>query len=70
VWAHWKLAEQQPDKVFFDTRTDRFWSQAEGFALVRLVDLLEVPDWRRRLLPPEMVSPLTLLDEALASPVK
>jgi hypothetical protein len=43
----------------------KWWSQEEGLALFLLLDRF-VPDWRTRVLPPELASPVALLEQAVA----
>jgi hypothetical protein len=42
----------------------KFWSQEEGLALFLVLDRI-VPDWRARVFPPELASPVDLLERAL-----
>jgi hypothetical protein len=69
VWAAYKLS--QADSAFDigieDPTTDRrrnTWSQDQGFALFLLIEEL-VPNWRKRVLGPEVASPFRLLEEAV-----
>lgn len=69
VWAAFKLSQID---VAFDIgieapgadRRRNSWSQDQGLALFLLIDEL-VPNWRGRVLGPELASPFELLEEAV-----
>lgn len=70
-WARFRYHESDPewpneeaDILSFLRGTENSWSQDEGLALVLLLDRM-VPDWKARLLGPEMTSPFALLREAV-----
>ena len=79
VWVHYRLSQLDPGVAFLPeeparrgrsevlermTEPTQEWVQEAGFALVLLLDDL-ASDWRRRILPPELASPVALLEEAL-----
>lgn len=72
VWAAYRLSRENPDSgpdggsPAFE-RARNTWTQDEGLALFLLLDEM-VPDWRPRVLGPELASPFALLEEAIRDP--
>jgi hypothetical protein len=71
-WARFKYHQADPGNTMSDAEIISFirgqensFSQDMGFALVLLLEKEDVPEWRRRLLGPEMASPLKLLEGTL-----
>ena len=71
MWVSYKLSRLDPANFAIEERVisrggrGTSWVQAHGLALVLLLDRLH-PGWQRRLLAPELASPLELLETALA----
>jgi hypothetical protein len=71
-WSAFNLALTRrpgtpPDRALDAFRGNRkFWSQEEGLALFLAIDRF-VPKWRPRVFPPELASPVELLEQALAA---
>jgi hypothetical protein len=69
-WSAFQLSRTRrpgipPDRALEAFRGNRkYWSQEEGLALFLVLDRF-VPDWRPRVLPPELASPVALLERAL-----
>lgn len=67
-WVQYEMARRDPanftaEQQILDTKgRGTSWSQGEGLALLMLIDRF-VPRWQRRLLAPELASPLTVLRE-------
>jgi hypothetical protein len=74
VWASykWSLLDPAHDIGIGDdpaaSRARNTWAQDQGLALFLLIDEL-VPEWRSRVLGPELASPYGLLEEALLQDV-
>lgn len=69
VWTSWRLAHPETIPAAGTLAAERAhntWSQDEGLALFLLVDAL-VPDWRARVLGPELAAPFALLAEAVGA---
>ncbi|HET7275725.1 MAG TPA: hypothetical protein VFI91_11225 [Longimicrobiaceae bacterium] len=71
VWAAFELSRSDPGSDIgatdpAATRARNTWSQDEGLALFLLIDDL-VPEWKQRVLGPELASPFKLLSEAVGT---
>jgi hypothetical protein len=54
-----------PDRALDSFRGNRkFWSQEEGLALFLALERF-VPDWKKKVFPPELATPLDLLEQAV-----
>ena len=63
VWAAHELLRNEAESSRFE-RSRNTWTQDEGLALFLLIDAL-VPDWKARVLGPELASPFALLGEVV-----
>jgi hypothetical protein len=72
-WVQHRMARRDPDNfaeeesIFRTKGRSTSWSQGEGLAMMLLIDRF-IPGWQKRMLAPELASPIDLLREELGGP--
>jgi hypothetical protein len=71
-WVQHRMAQRDPanfaeeESIFKTKGRSTTWSQGEGLAMLLLVDRF-IPSWQKRMLAPELASPIDLLREELGT---